>query len=243
VQAAFNGPLADALGIEPLSASDEAWRDVADGGQSLETALLEPDADGTPDPDSSAFDRDAVDQPTLRRSLVAKTPSRLRWVILAAFGFLGAVIVAALVKMTEPKEAKVIVIEREPNAVDDAPSAAPPPPTAAEPAPTSTKPPPPKAAASHLAPPDPALLTRSFAQQQPRIQRCFSAQGKDADSAKEIMVEFHVAASGEVENAQLSPANPGTLGACLLAVAKSTRFPKLTHGVTFRIPIQTRVTE
>ncbi|HEX4354569.1 MAG TPA: protein kinase, partial [Polyangiales bacterium] len=245
VQAAFSGPLADALELEPLSASDEAWRDVADGGQSLETAVLEPTGGSALDPDARthAFANDAVEQPTVRRSLIAPTPNRMRLVVLIALGMIGAVLVAAVIKMTEPKEAKVIVIEREPNALEDAPSAPPPPPTAAEPAPTSAKTPPPKAAGTHLVEPEPGVLTKSFAHEQPRIQRCFAGQGKDADAAKDIMVEFHVAASGEVESAQLAPITGGALGACLLGIAKSTHFPKLTRGVTFRIPIQARMTE
>jgi outer membrane biosynthesis protein TonB len=143
----------------------------------------------------------------------------------------------------------VIVIEREPSALGDSafmaePSA--PPMAAVSNGPAVVA----KAAvaklpASQAVSPEPAMLTSVFIREQARVQRCFGAHARPADSDSEIMVEFRVDASGSVEKAELVPANlaSGALGACLIAVAKATRFPRLTHGVTFRIPIQARVTQ
>jgi outer membrane biosynthesis protein TonB len=160
-------------------------------------------------------------------------------------------VVAGIVRMVEPKEARVIVIEREPTSPsDDTPPArlaaqANLPQPSATTLPNGKAPPAARGTPAHVNAPEPAMLTSSFAHEQPRIQRCFAAHGQQEASAGEITVEFSVDASGEVESAQLSPpsAAAGPLGACLVGVAKTTHFPRLTRAVTFRIPIQARVTE
>jgi serine/threonine-protein kinase len=268
VQAAFNGPLADTLGLEPLSASDEAWRDAAEGGQSLETALNEPlpalPIDSGPTvpiqrnsqrvpayrPDGPDVGQLTVRGGQLLHSDLA-TPGRMRLVVAASLTVIGALVVAGIVRMVEPKEARVIVIEREPTSPsDDTPPArlaaqANLPQPSATTLPNGKAPPAARGTPAHVNAPEPAMLTSSFAHEQPRIQRCFAAHGQQEASAGEITVEFSVDASGEVESAQLSPpsAAAGPLGACLVGVAKTTHFPRLTRAVTFRIPIQARVTE
>ena len=105
--------------------------------------------------------------------------------------------------MIEPKEARVIVIEREPTSPsDDTPPVA----QSSQanlPQPSATELPngksPPVRSARVISAPRPALLTSSFAHEQPRIQRCFAAHGQQEASAGEITVEFSVDASGEVE--------------------------------------------
>jgi serine/threonine-protein kinase len=267
VQAAFNGPLADTLGLEPLSASDEAWRDAAEGGQSLETALKVPivalpieSGPTVPIQRHSqrvpAYTADGPDvgQLTVRGGQLLHSdlasPGRMRLVIAASLTLIGAMVVAGVVRMVEPKEARVIVIEREPTSPSDdtPPARQPAQPNSPQPSATTLpngKAPPARSTPAHVNAPEPALLTSSFAHEQPRIQRCFAAHGQQEASAGEITVEFSVDASGEVETAQLSPpsAAAGPLGACLVGVAKTTRFPRLTRAVTFRIPIQARVTE
>jgi serine/threonine protein kinase len=276
VQAGFAGPLADTLGIEPLSASDEVWRNAADGVQSLETAVnvppvspiprtdkTEPSAppaqgspDETGDADTLAGNMHSGDTSTVRERYIdnpsmAPSPMRVRWMLAGSATLFGIALVASLVRLLEPKADRVIVIEREPSSLGDSAFPAEPsaPPMAAvsvsdSPA-VAAKSAAAKLAASQAVSPEPALLTSVFIREQARVQRCFGAHAGAADSDSEIMVEFRVDASGSVEKAELVPAKlaSSALGACLIAVAKTTHFPRLTHGVTFRIPIQARVTQ
>jgi serine/threonine protein kinase len=274
VQAGFAGPLAETLGIEPLSASDEVWRNAADGVQSLETAVNVPRSpvpdrgttESSPPPGHGSTAGRAVDirdslQPsdavlsdgsTLRRlhadrPSTAPSPVRVRWMLAGSALLFGIALVAGLVRWLEPKPDRVIVIEREPNAAIEPDPLAEPATVPAKPA--SDAPATPVKAVSRAATPalnpEPGVLTSSFARQQPRIQRCFGTHAHAGDSQNQIMLEFRVDAAGNVEKAELVPAKlaAGALGNCLIGIAKSTRFPRLTHAVTFRIPIQARVTE
>jgi hypothetical protein len=294
VQAAFAGPLADTLGIEPLSDADEAWREGADEGvdQSLETAVHEPPQTVTPGsrvadkraspspsanvPGSPRPQRQSLadelgpaleemgEEPTVRRappqsSLPPLRPTHLRLVAIASASLIGAFLVAGILRTLEHKEDRVIVIERESNTPEpDAP-----PPTAAQepdlqPLHDTQRASPelaPKAKAaaarqqsSAPAPavgPEPARLTSAFAHQQSRIARCFASHADAVQPLPELTIEFQVDASGAVERAELSPASAAgsALGTCLIDVAKSTRFPRLTRAVTFRIPIQAHVAQ
>jgi hypothetical protein len=91
--------------------------------------------------------------------------------------------------------------------------------------------------------PDPKLLTWHFALEEGRVQGCFAAHAYASDAQAELSVEFQVSSEGKVERAELLPANAVSpdLRSCVLHVAKTTHFPRLTRAVTFRIPIQTRV--
>lgn len=290
VQAAFSGPLAETLGIEPLSASDEVWRGVASDGSEPTPPSAETPA-GTPPtaatsgslqlagspgvslpPEGRESFPPGSDQPTLRRvetkaSFPPNTlkPSQLRLIAVLSMTLFGAFLVAGLLRSFSSKEDQVIVIEREPNqapalaggsavaaadpkeeqgedeadlvpAADVAAAA----PAAAPARPTGSKAPHP----SNAAPvdPDPALLTRRFAQEQARVQRCFATQAQHSDTQAELTLEFQVSSAGVVERAELPAAVSAALRSCLLDVAKSTHFPRLTKAVTFRIPIQARVT-
>jgi eukaryotic-like serine/threonine-protein kinase len=280
VQAAFTGPLADTLGIEPLSAADEVWRGVAEGSQDENPAEL-PDSAArasslqasaqpgsgrisyAPDGGSSRPSKAGnSDQPTMRRieresepPKPALKPTQLRLISLGSMILFGAFLVAGILRGFTHKEDQVIVIEREPNQApaqalaagapaaeqdDDEvvdPPAAPTPharPSASKPAaPASTNP----------VEPDPALLTARFAQEQSRVQRCFATEAQPSDTQAELTLEFQVNSVGVVERAELQHSTSAALRACLLDVAKSTRFPRLTRAVTFRIPIQARVAQ
>jgi hypothetical protein len=185
----------------------------------------------------------------------------------------GSLVVAGVVRTFEPSQDRVIVIEREANARSD-PQPEPPATDMAEEEPTVTedsekpgrKPAEPAAAvAAAEAPkaktqlpkvaaaldtnapvgPDPRLLTNAFAQQQGRVQQCFSAHAQGDVSLADIAIIFHVAESGTVERAELAPDQAASLplGTCLLDLAKAAHFPRLTQAVTFRIPIHARVAQ
>lgn len=306
VQAAFAGPLAETLGIEPLSAADEIWR-----GAPEDSAVAAPEHDpeasttpGTPPgapvaagsfqlaplaagrvsiaPDGQAsLAPGSSGQPTMRRveqqsptTQAPLRPSQLRMVSLISMVLFGAFLVAGMIRSFTHKEDQVIVIEREsnrePNQVaglagtaantaqqaeelDDEEEPELPAKAAAltqEPAaspPARQK----EAAAAKSAPPvnaapvepDAALLTNRFAQEQSRVQRCFATEAQQSDAQAELTLEFQVSSAGVVERAELLHPASAALGSCLLDVAKSTRFPRLTRGVTFRIPIQARMAQ
>jgi serine/threonine protein kinase len=151
VMTAFVGPLADALGIEPLSASDEAWRDAAEGVEtSLATALAHPTpapstensgtvplvsgrADAGKDDPTERTSRaqlqdDGSEVPTVRRNHLEGSipPVRalyVRMVIVAGAALLfGSAVVAGIVRYFEDKNDRVIVIEREREDKADVPS-------------------------------------------------------------------------------------------------------------------------
>ena len=295
VQVAFAGPLAETLGIEPLSASDEVWRGVAGEASeatppSAEQAVTAP---GTPPgaaaggslrlaplaaspgislpPEGRESFPPGSDQPTLRRVDPGPTvptpvlrPSHLRLISLLSMILFGAFLVAGLLRSFTRKEDQVIVIEREPN---QAPAPAGTPAIAAaapdvlegddEAAPAEGLPEshaaaaPGKPSSTKAAPqanagpvePDPALLTKRFAQEQSRVQRCFAIEAQQSDTQSELTLEFQVSSAGIVERAELPASVSSALRSCLLDVAKTTRFPRLTKSVTFRIPIQARVTQ
>jgi eukaryotic-like serine/threonine-protein kinase len=280
VQIAFAGPLADVLGIEPLSASDEAWREAAaDGGvPSLAAVVQDPDLQitrnvsskpatkpGSLPPgqsdraQSDATSDDPFDQPTLPRGSLQPPGAAVRplyyrmGVAVVAAVLFGSGVVAGIVRMLDTKEDRVIVIERESSGdmpadalpSDSLPSAVLPDAAAASVASTPTAKLSAKSAPVPAVGPEPARLTSAFAREQSRIQHCFSAHAASNVSPGEITIEFQVASSGEVEKAELSPSALASspLGTCLLGVAKVTRFPRLTRPVTFRIPIQARVTQ
>jgi hypothetical protein len=204
---------------------------------------LLPDEDHTGD--ASVVRRRTIDNPS-----TIPSPARVRWMLAGSLLLFGSALVASVVRWLEPKPDQVIVIEREANAeVETLPPAEPTPTRALttgnahapnEPTKTSAK-----SVPGQALNPEPGMLTSNFARQQPRVQRCFGAHAVASDSHGEIMIEFRVDSAGSVEKAELVPAKLGSsaLGSCLIAVAKSTHFPRLTHGVTFRIPIQARVTE
>jgi serine/threonine protein kinase len=138
VEADFNGPMSDALGLESLSSREAAWRDAQDGVPERRVSLS-----STP-PDVSSANQEltqeaktmtakAFDLPTVRlepakiQELTARSrssdaprelarPSRSRpwvWIALAALAAgAGSAAVLVLVPREAPKPASVIVIEK-----------------------------------------------------------------------------------------------------------------------------------
>jgi hypothetical protein len=192
-------------------------------------------------------------------------PTQLRLISIFSMMLFGAVLIAGILRSFVPKEDQVIVIERERSPVATEAGSAAVAPAAAEPtdedsekltkvaageaaparASSAVSPAANKQANAAPVEPDPVLLTSRFAHEQPRVQRCFTMQAQEADARADLTLEFQVSSAGQVERAELLSANAASagLGSCLVEVAKSTRFPRLTHGVTFRIPIQARVAQ
>jgi serine/threonine-protein kinase len=260
-QQAFSGPLATALQIEPLSARDAAWREASDSEDSLQNASSAPPSYAVYEAPTRVADEVATvafsprDRPSEKEEPTERTRPKSRapllWLagsLLVALATLAGVLLGR--DTARSSGDRIVVIERE----KDAPS------PQAEAVPAAlvevpSKPPssPPRAAPSpaaqpgHAAPlpalaPDPQLLTRAFARQQQRVQACFAKHADALDAQPELAFNFRVSASGAVEHAELTPqaVSKTALGACLLAVASSTRFPKLEQAVAFRIPITAR---
>ncbi len=87
-----------------------------------------------------------------------------------------------------------------------------------------------------------STLTSAFQKQRGRIEGCFRAQPSDAAALPQVTIRFQIEASGVVRSAELSPASVAgsPLGACLLGVARGTRFPVGDAPVSFTIPITAR---
>ncbi len=87
-------------------------------------------------------------------------------------------------------------------------------------------------------------ITAAFQRQRGRVEACFRASASDGSSQPQVTIRFQVEASGAVKSADLIPAslNGSPLGACILGVARSTRFPAGEAPVSFTIPITARKT-
>jgi serine/threonine protein kinase len=103
---------------------------------------------------------------------------------------------------------------------------------------------PPQSARAPAARPDAATLTREFRRHQPRVEACIHQHVEQIDRHPQISIRFEVNAAGKVTSAELSPAAlTGTpLGACILGVARSVSFSRLSTPVAFSIPITARRT-
>jgi len=86
-----------------------------------------------------------------------------------------------------------------------------------------------------------STITAAFQRQRGRIEACFRANGDDTPTPQ-LTIRFQVEPSGQVRSAELSPASVAgsTLGACLVSVARSTRFPSGEAPISFVIPITAR---
>jgi serine/threonine protein kinase len=295
VQKAFAGPLADALGLEPLSARDAAWREASasdDDLQSASTAPPPPDAyeaatrvgddpptvvmedsasapvarkQGKPNAAATAAAEEAAYRvsSTGDRTIARSKPRSGR--IVALLGALLLASVAAVAGLlvgrdNHPAEDRIVVIQRESNAAapvsveTPTPSTEPAAAVAPAPEPAENAVPIERIATAEIGrsrtakarvalAPNPQLLTRAFARQQQQVQACFAAQGDALEAAPALTFEFHVDPAGNVEQAGLLPAAAAStpLGACLLGVARSTKFPPLGEATSFRIPITARL--
>jgi hypothetical protein len=87
-------------------------------------------------------------------------------------------------------------------------------------------------------------ITAAFQKQRGRVEACFRAQPGDASAQPQLTIRFQIEATGAVRSVELSPAAVAgsALGACILGVARSTRFPAGEAPVSFTIPITARKT-
>ncbi|MCB9662307.1 MAG: serine/threonine protein kinase [Sandaracinaceae bacterium] len=85
-----------------------------------------------------------------------------------------------------------------------------------------------------------ATLTRTFSQRRGAIRQC--ADRHSEIERVQVTFRFDVDESGHVRGVDLSPASTaGTpLGACLLGVARGTRFGPLPRAASFSIPVAVR---
>jgi eukaryotic-like serine/threonine-protein kinase len=90
--------------------------------------------------------------------------------------------------------------------------------------------------------PDAATLTREFRRHQPRVESCIHRHVEQIDRHPQISVRFEVNAKGKVTSAELTPPalTDTPLGACILGVARSVQFSRLSKPVVFSIPITAR---
>jgi serine/threonine-protein kinase len=89
-----------------------------------------------------------------------------------------------------------------------------------------------------------STITAAFQKQRGRIEACFRAESNAAGAQPQLTIRFQIEASGAVRTAELAPAAVAgsALGACILGVARGTRFPASDAPVSFTIPITARKT-
>ncbi|HVU03216.1 MAG TPA: protein kinase [Polyangiaceae bacterium] len=267
----FHGDMPERLNLEPLQARDAAWRAATDGeGRSPLRSTpppTEPPTDTLVEPQAlpaASENPTQIDAPpaTSAAPRVAAAPgAKTPWI--AVVGAAVAVSAAGYTffagrKPAEPAS-RFVVVEKE-SREEPPPSAEPPPAAAAaEPAPSAEATPPPAPSSAPEKPtaaladpgekaprtvsaPDPATLSRAVSKQRGRIESCFLSHVKEVDGRPEVSVRFHLAATGHVESAELSPAalSATPLGQCLLQVMRSTDFGPLSEPVSFTIPITAR---
>ena len=85
-------------------------------------------------------------------------------------------------------------------------------------------------------------LTAPFRRRTSEIARCFSAHAGSLAGASSLVVRFEVGTDGTVTSATLTPTEVARqpLGACIVAVARSTAFGARSESVAFRIPLGAR---
>jgi serine/threonine-protein kinase len=83
-----------------------------------------------------------------------------------------------------------------------------------------------------------STITAAFQRQRGRVEACFRANQGET-STPQLTLRFQIEASGAVRSTELSPAAiaGSPLGACILGVARSTRFPSGEAPISFTIPI------
>ncbi len=175
-------------------------------------------------------------------------PASLKRRGLVAFGILGGVLALGaaayplLRRQAPPAGPRFVLIEKQ-TEPEEPPSATPrlvassvapaPAPAASNASPSLVKAQRPAGEASG------STLTAAFQHQRARIESCFHAQPSEASALPQLTIRFQIEASGAVRSAELSPASlsGSPLGACVLGVARATRFPAGDAPVSFSIPI------
>ena len=86
------------------------------------------------------------------------------------------------------------------------------------------------------------MSARRFAQREGELQQCFERFASALSGQPQLAVTFDVGASGKVQSATLEPSTlaPTPLGACLLGIARGTRFGAVGKPLRFSIPIRAR---
>jgi serine/threonine-protein kinase len=85
-------------------------------------------------------------------------------------------------------------------------------------------------------------LTRTFAKEQARVERCFTEHAAGLELSSQVALRFRVDRAGKVEQAELIPPalSDSPLGSCLLGLAKEIAFGPQPRALTFRIPVTVR---
>jgi eukaryotic-like serine/threonine-protein kinase len=260
INADFTGDMARALELESLEDRDRAWRSAQPAEQAARlgsTAPPAPDVAGQP-----AAKKADVDTLAEARAPAAARGRRPRgrgtpfWAIAGGLVMLGSSAGAAwlVVRSRTSAGPDYVVIERQPT--DNGPSSqqpsAPPGSASTPKVPDSAAAPPvvpsPGSSVQRAAPDEEATQTANLSaalqRQQGRIQSCFEKNVADLEGSPRVTVRFELDATGQVQGASLEPASVAAhpLGACLLGVARATRFPAPGRTVSFRVPITARVT-
>ena len=250
----FEGEMPAALGVEPLSVLDDAWRNARRSFPPGEEPP--PDVLAAPPPPPAPSPAPAHEDPTTQSRLRPKphaskrSPAMIAAVAVALAGIgvgVGAVVIVK--SRNRPQAApRFIVVETDPGPTDEAPE-----PTPA----TDGSVAPPVEPAARVAPPEPVdagraqgatasheptgveRLTRVFATRRGAVRGCFERNTLELAGRPSIEIRFRIDASGHVTSAGLSPSSlEGTdLGRCLLGVARSTDFGPQPGPVGFGIPV------
>lgn len=82
-------------------------------------------------------------------------------------------------------------------------------------------------------------LSQAFARRTGQINACFAAHPADIGAAPQLVLRFEIDAAGTPTAVAVDPAALAStaLGACILDVARGTRFPAQPEPVAFRIPL------
>ncbi|MBN1655604.1 MAG: serine/threonine protein kinase [Deltaproteobacteria bacterium] len=87
--------------------------------------------------------------------------------------------------------------------------------------------------------PDVQALTRAFRNREKQIHSCVETHAVELQGKPKVSVLFNIDRFGVVNSAEISPdaLNRTELGRCILAVARSTKFPPQKEPVSFHIPV------
>lgn len=265
----FRDPqFAKLLKTADLAALDRAWReDPVDGEGDAEPLIDTPPplhtppsapADVVPDPAENAPPAAGDATRVMSEHKPAPAPveqgrGRRGWifglVVLAAVAIGGGAVAIAMMFSRGDDKPAVQFIHVSGDVRAEGSTTAPgdsPPATASTDAPTAVTPP--SQTEKHASPradspakkvPLSTRLSRAFARQEPRLDRCFNANAEKIVGAPKLVVRFRIGKSGRVISAKLEPATVAatSLGECLLRVAKATDFPAPGRALSFSIPI------
>ena len=255
----------EAMGIEPLDAREEAWRNPpVEKPETLrprrsETTQELPAISGGEEPvstqPSSTASTSVAEVPVAGRSPALYVGVGL----LVASAVAGGFVVAGTLFGGPPATEQVFVVQQ-PGTREavtppegDSPDSASPDGATEEPEVAPDVEVSPEAGASgtktsggsagrggHRVPPRGEALTATFAREGSRVEACLRTHAASIEGRPTLDVRFTLRQTGEVAAVQVSPAEISStpLGRCIAGVARSLRFaPQDRDGVSFRIPI------